>query len=288
MVRIVLIISVLFSLIAFNACTIKEAYLLHADVDAPVSQLPIHLSDSSQSSPVTLSLKVSANTTNHVSGNISKNETNSYTEEYYSGKNFDWNISQFSFATDADIRLGKRAAFFGGFDLATSSNSTLWGGNVGLGIFSAASPISVRFDIGLKFQSTQVDASYYFSGETIPFDIPFEMIVNTSEKKLYTSPFATFTIYSTNEESYIKPFLQLGYANQTLFNIDFNDRLFVTNENDLEIVGKVDLISTSPGISIDLGSNQSLLLGLRYIYLSSRDVDNKNMLLPFLQVDFKL
>ena len=283
MARLILIIVFMFSLVIFNACTIKEAYLLHADVDAPVSQLPIHLSDSSQHTPLTLSVRASVNTIDHVSGNISKNEANSYTEEYYSGKNFDWNISQFSFATDADIRLGQIIALFGGFDFSTSSTTSLWGGNVGLGIFSSTSPLAIRIDLGLKFQSAKATINYYLSGETIPFDIPFELVTTKSTDDVFTSPFITFLFYSNSKDLYIKPFLQFGFASQTLFNIDLIEEL---TSNDLE--GAFNIGSVSPGISIDLGSNQSLILGLRYIYLSSKDVNNKNMLLPFLQVDFKL
>ena len=219
MARLILIIIFFFTLVIFNACTIKEAYLLHADVDAPVSQLPIHLSDSSQHTPLTLSIRASANTIDHVSGNISKNETNSYTEEYYSGKNFDWDISQYSFATDADIRLGKIIALFGGFDLSTSPAATLWGGNVGLGILSATSPFAIRLDLGLKLQSAKATINYYLSGETIPFDIPFELVSIKSTDKVFSSPFITFLFYLTSKDLYIKPFFQFGFTSQTLFNI---------------------------------------------------------------------
>lgn len=277
-----------FTIYFLNGCTIKEAYLLHANVDAPVSQLPVHLSDSCAQNPVTLSLSVSSSTIDHVNGNVSKNGSNSFTNNNYNGKNFDWNISQFSTALNADIKLGKKVAVFGGFDLSYNLDKVLFGGNFGLGFFSYKQPVSLRLDAGLRFQTSKIDAQYYLSGETIPFEIPFESIVFYSEDKVYFAPFASLTIYSTQNDWIVNPFIQLGYTNQTLFNINLDNGWISSENNDWEIRADFNMISATPGISLNVSESMNLLAGFRYVYISSGDISNKNLFLPFLQMDFRL
>lgn len=160
----------------FNACTIKEAYLLRADVNGPASQIPIHLTKSLTKDNINLSLGVSGNTKQHIEGNVSRRSKNIYTDSLFAGKNFGWDVSKFSFNVDADFKLGKNVALFGGFNISQSSGDALVGGNLGLGFVGGDSLNAIRFDAGLIYQRMSVNGTYYAEAESLPFNFDFNFI----------------------------------------------------------------------------------------------------------------
>jgi hypothetical protein len=286
-----LLLSVSVFLIFFilNGCAIKEAYLLRADVDGPASQIPIHLTKSLQEDNVNLSMRVSGNTLQHIEGNDSKRNKNIFTDSLFAGKNIGWDVSKFSFNIDADLKLGKIVALFGGFDISQTSEDYLVGGNLGLGFVGGDSLNAIRFDAGVKFQSMKVRASYYAEGEVLPFNLDFNFIALVDREESSVNPFFSLTYNSTHKDWFVNPFFQIGYVSQDLFNIEAGgeNNPFFINE-DIVLNSNISILSLSPGINLTLGKNQNLLVGVRYFYLTSiSDLENNSMFLPFAQVDFR-
>jgi hypothetical protein len=274
----------------FNGCTIKEAYLLRADVDGPASQIPIHLTKSLTKDNINLSVGVSGNTKQHIEGNVSRRSRNIYTDSLYAGKNLGWDVSKFSFNVDADFKLGKNVALFGGFNISESSNNALVGGNLGLGFVGGDSLNAIRFDAGLIYQRMSVNGYYYTEAEFLPFNFDFNFIAFVDKEEGYINPFFSLTYNSAHKDWLINPFLQLGYVSQDLFNINAGGEggLLLVNE-DIVLKSTISILSLSPGINLALGENQNLLVGVRYFYLmTDDDLDNKNMFIPFAQVNFRL
>ncbi len=274
----------------FNGCTIKEAYLLRADVDGPASQIPIHLTKSLTKDNINLSLGVSGNTKQHIEGNVSRRSRNIYTDSLYAGKNLGWDVSKSTFNVDADFKLGKNVALFSGFNISESSNNALVGGNLGLGFVGGDSLNAIRFDAGLIYQRMSVNGYYYTEAEFLPFNFDFNFIAFVDKEEGYINPFFSLTYNSAHKDWLINPFLQLGYVSQDLFNINAGGEggLLLVNE-DIVLKSTISILSLSPGINLALGENQNLLVGVRYFYLmTDDDLDNKNMFIPFAQVNFRL
>jgi len=289
MKKIVLPICVVYIFILFSGCAIKEAYLLRADIDGPASQIPIHLTKSVEKDKVSLSLRVSGTTLQHIDGNVSRRNRNIYTDSLYAGKNLGWDISKFTFNVDADFKLGKNFALFGGFDFSESFKDVIIGGNVGLGFVGGDSLNIIRFDAGLRYQSMLVKGYYYAEAEFLPFNLDFNYIALVDKEDGYFNPFFSLTYNSTHKDWFVNPVFQIGYVSQDLFNIEVGSEshLFLVND-DITLKSTISILSLTPGVNIALGENQNLLIGVRYFHLMSVDnLENKNMFLPFAQIDFR-
>ncbi len=272
-----------------NGCAIKEAYLLRADVNGPASQIPIHLTKSLEKDNVSLTLRASGNTQQHIEGNVSRRSRNIYTDSLFAGKNLGWDVSKFSFNVDADFKIGKNFALFGGFGISESLKDAIVDGNIGLGFIGGDSLNAIRFDAGLKYQSMRVRGYYYTEAESLPFNFDFNFIALVDKEEGYVNPFFSLTYNSTHKDWFVNPFFQMGYTLQDLFNIEVgrDANLLLVNE-DIVLKSTFSILSFSPGVNIALGENQNLLIGARYFYLMSNDdLENKNILLPFAQIDFR-
>lgn len=289
MKKIVLPICVVFIFILFSGCSIKEAYLLRADIDGPASQIPIHLTRSLEKDKVGLSLRVSGNTLQHIDGNVSRRNRNIYTDSLYAGKNLGWDVSKFTFNVDADFKLGKNIALFGGFDFSESFKDVIIGGNIGLGFVGGDSLNAIRFDAGLRYQNMLVKGYYYAEAEFLPFNLDFNYIALVDKEDGYFNPFFSLTYNSTHKDWFVNPVFQIGYVSQDLFNIEVGSEahLFIVND-DITLKSTISILSLTPGVNIGLGENQNLLIGVRYFHLmSADDLENTSMFLPFAQIDFR-
>jgi hypothetical protein len=289
MKKIVLPICFVYIFILFNGCSIKEAYLLRADIDGPASQIPIHLAKSVENDKVSLSLRVSGNTLQHIDGNVSRRNRNIYTDSLYAGKNLGWDVSKFTFNFDADFKLGKNFALFGGFDLSEGFKDVIIGGNIGLGFVGGDSLNAIRFDAGLKYQTMRVKGFYYAEAELLPFNLDFNYIALVDKEDGYFNPFFSLTYNSTHKDWFVNPVFQIGYVSQDLFNIEVGreSNLFLVNE-DITLKSTISILSLTPGVNIALGENQNLLIGVRYFHLMSvDDLEKTSMFLPFAQIDFR-
>lgn len=272
-----------------NGCSIKEAYLLRADIEGPASQIPIHTTKSLDNDKVSLFLRVSGTTLQHIDGNVSRRNKNIYTDSLYTGKNLGWDVSKFSMSLDADFKLGKNFALFGGFDFSESSKDVIIGGNIGLGFVGGDSLNAIRFDAGLKYQTMRVEGHYYAEAEFLPFNLDFNYIALVDKEDGYFNPFFSLTYNSSYKDWFVNPFFQIGYVSQDLFNIEVGSEahLFLVND-DITIKSTISILSLTPGVNIALGENQNLLIGVRYFHLMSvDDLENTSMFLPFAQIDFR-
>jgi len=148
---------------------------------------------------------------------------------------------------------------------------------------------AIRFDAGLKYQSMLVKGYYYAEAEFLPFNLDFDYIALVDKEDGYFNPFFSLTYNSTRKDWFINTFIQIGYTNQTLFNIEVGREsdLFLVNDN-VTLNSTISILSLTPGVNLALGENQTLLIGVRYFHLMSNgDLENKSMFLPFAQIDFR-
>ncbi|MBK7632055.1 MAG: hypothetical protein IPJ23_15365 [Ignavibacteriales bacterium] len=272
-----------------NGCSIKEAYLLRADIDGPASQIPIHTTKSLDNDKASISIRVSGTTQQHINGSVSRRNKNIYTDSLYAGKNLGWDVSKFDFNVDADFKLGKNFALFGGFDFSERFKDVLIGGNVGLGFVGGDSLNAIRFDAGLKYQTMHIRGYYYAEAEFLPFNLDFNYIALVDKEDGYFNPFFSLTYNSTHKDWFVNPVFQIGYVSQDLFNIEVGSKahLFIVDD-EITLKSTISILSLTPGVNIALGENHNLLIGVRYFHMmSADDLENTSMFLPFAQIDFR-
>lgn len=160
----------------FNACTIKNAYLIHTDLDAPLVQPPLHLASSNANESVNLNLNVSGLSKRNVEGIVSKYQLNKITDSVYNGNNLNWKVAPYIIELNLDVKLSRVIYLFSGLNYAGNDNYDGIGGNFGLGFAGGDSVNHFRFDIGANFQSTYYSTFYYADAEFLPWELDFSFV----------------------------------------------------------------------------------------------------------------
>ncbi len=117
--------------------TNQTLYLRQAEVTGPISQPPIHLTDSSDTPSVTFSPKLSYNTKETLTGNVSQSTALYGSDTIFvpSENSLTWNITTVFAGLDIDLILSRRFAISLGVNYSSQSSFEAWGGNVGIGFF---------------------------------------------------------------------------------------------------------------------------------------------------------
>lgn len=279
----------IFSLLSFLllvGCTIKDAYLLHSDVEAPFVQPPLHLQNGSVNEDVKLSLSVSGLTKHTTEGIVSKFEDNRYTDSLYNGKNFRWKTPPLNAALNIDIKISRTVSMFGGLNYAGDDHSDGIGGNFGFGFTGGDSVSHFRLDLGANFQSTYYSAVYYADAEFLPWDLDFSFIGLEERTKTNLNPFASLTFNTSHTDWFANPFIQVSYIQQNLFKVKVGGG-FTTNEVYLE--GDVSILNIKPGLTFTLGDSYSFSAGASMQYLMGMKSASKEFFItPFVQMNFSL
>lgn len=274
------------SILTFTACTIKDAYLLHSDVEAPFVQPPLHLKNGSADENVKLNFSVSGLTKHTTEGIISKYEDNEFTDSLYNGKNFRWNTPSIKAELNVDFKVSRSVSIFGGLNYAGDDQSDGIGGNFGLGFTGGDSVSHFRLDLGANFQSTYYSAFYYADATFIPWDLDFNFVALGEEKKTNINPFASITFNTSHTDWLANPFIQVSYLQQNLFKVKVGGG-FATNEVYLE--GDVSILNIKPGLSFTLGDNYSFSAGASMQYLMGmKNAPKEFFITPFVQMNFSL
>lgn len=142
------VISFLLCLLLTNCTTIKTLYLQNVEVKAPINQSPVHITDSTETPSVAVSMRFSYNPKKEIKARTEgtpkvnqmgvyqvdtiynsdgtiryqKNSNNRYA---YKGQNLTWNFASVNAAIDFDLKLSKNFALFGGFNYASGNKKTL-------------------------------------------------------------------------------------------------------------------------------------------------------------------
>lgn len=288
-----------FCLLLLIGCTTtnQTLYLQQAEVTGPISQPPIHLTDSIDTPSVFFSPKLSYNTKKTLTGNVSNSGG------YYSpdtiivplDSSLTWNMSTIYAGLDIDLILSSRFAISLGVNYSSQSSFEVWGGNFGIGFFDYNKGSSFRFDLGLNIQSIQYDAYTVVSSVTTGFfggTDEYIAYFNDVGKSTSFNPYLNFT-YNTSYKTWpVNLFINAGYSIQTLFSFEPRSSYYALGTytiTDLRGKATAGFINFTPGIYFFVGESNRVLLGSRFFLETQIDgADPTLFILPMIQFDFRL
>lgn len=306
--------------------TIKTLYLQNVEVKAPINQSPVHITDSTETPSVSVSMRFSYNpkkeikartegtpkvnqmgvyqvdTIYHSDDAISyqKNSNNRYA---YKGQNLTWNFASVNAAIDFDLKLSKNFALFGGLNYASGNKKTLWGGTGGIGLFGFKNGFGYRLDAGFHIQNISFDAHTIAEVSSTSFwgdSYEYVMFYHDIDEKVYFDPFINLTLNSAKKNWILNFFLNAGYSVQSLLDfepqsIDYDWFFFppfifnenITNDYRGETTGS--FIHFTPGVYFNINEYSRILLGVRIFYeLELNDPSSNLLIIPMAQIDFNL
>lgn len=274
------------SILILTGCTIKDAYLLHSDVEAPFVEPPLHLENGNTNESLKLNISLSGLTKHTVEGVVEKYNDNRYTDSLFNGKNFKWKTPPINAGLNVDIKISRAVSVFGGLNYAGDDNSDGIGGNFGFGFTGGDSISHFRFDIGANFQSTYYSALYYANAEFLPWDLDFSFVALEEQTKTNLNPFASLTFNTSHSDWLADPFIQVSYLQQNLFKVKVGGGLAL---NDVFLESDVSILNIKPGLSFTLGENKSLSVGASMRFLMGVKKANREFFItPFVQINYSL
>lgn len=286
-------------LLLFISCTTTKQtlYLRQAEVTGPISQPPIHLTDSSDVPSVTFSPKFSYNTKKTLTGDVSQS-TRFYGSDtiFVPSKNsLTWNMSTVYAGLDIDLLLSRSFAISLGVNYSSQSSLEVWGGTVGIGFFDYNKGSAFRFDVGLNIQSMRYDAYTIVSTVTTSFWGGEEKYVGfywDVGKSTTINPYLNFTYNSAHKSWLVNFFINAGYSIQTLFSFEPRTSYYAFGtytRTDLRGSTSAGFFNFTPGIYFFIGESNRVLLGSRFFLETQiNGADPTLFILPMIQFDFRL
>ncbi len=285
-------------LLFINCSTTNQTlYLREAEVYGPISQPPIHLTDSSDTPSVTFSPKFSYNTKKTLIGDVSQSAGFFGSDTIFvpSENSLTWNMSTVYAGLDIDLILSRRFAISMGVNYSSQSGFEAWGGTVGIGFFDYNKGSAFRFDVGLNIQSMRYDAYTVVSSVTTGFfggTDEYIAFYNDVGKSTSFNPYINFT-YNTAYKSWpVNLFISAGYSIQTLFNFEPRTSYYAFGTftvTDLRGNATAGFFNFTPGIYFFLGESNRILLGSRFFLETQiNGADPTLFILPMIQFDFRL
>lgn len=307
------------SFLATGCAVIKQSvFLQNVNVDSPVNQPPLHITNGQKSHSITFSPKVYINTfknysgivTGHTNVNssglfqvdnvVNSDGTRSYKESSsnsypYNGENFNWNLPDVSVGFQVDVAVSDHFAINGGINYAEANRKKLINGSVGIGFFSEKDGSAVRFDMGLLFQNTHYDVSSVVITYINPSfgskqtEIAF---YNDNGKSTSTDFYGSFTFNTANKNSLLNFYLNLSYFGQTVLdykpmnlNKDLYPFSFVSEDNSQGQV-YTSFLSLTPGLYTDISEWGRLSVGVGLLKEIKIDNSSKSLFInPVVQFD---
>lgn len=316
----------IFMLTFFGCTTVQTLYLQDVEVNGPINQSPIHITDSTETPSVTISVRFSYNpekemkaksegtpmvnedgfyqvdTIYNSNGTITYKKSNENRYQYQ-GQNLTWKFATVTAGLDFDFKLSRNFALFAGVNYAGGNNKSLWGGTGGIGLFGINNGIAFRLDAGLHIQSIAFDAFTIAEVRTTDFwgsTDEYVMFYHDNGKETYFNPFINFTFNTAKRDWILNIFINGGYSVQSLLNfapqtIDY-DWFFLppfvfseTITNDFRGETTTGFVHFTPGVYFNFAEQSRILIGARFYYETQLNEASKNLfILPMMQVDFTL
>lgn len=316
----------IFVLTLFGCTTVQTLYLKDVEVTGPINQSPIHITDSTETPSVTMSMRFSYNPEKEIQAKsegtpivnsegfyqvdtiYNSNGTITYKKSnenkfQYQGQNLTWNFATLTAGFDFDFKLSKNFALFAGVNYAGGNNKSLWGGNAGVGVFGVNNGFAFRLDAGLHFQSIAYDAYTIAEVEETDFGgstYEYVMFYHDIDKATYFDPFVNFTFNTAKRDWVLNIFINGGYSVQSL--LDFEPKTidydwfffppFVFNEtitSDYRGETTAGFVHFTPGVYFNFAEQGRILIGARFFYETQLEEATQNLfILPMMQVDFSL
>jgi len=300
--------------------TVRTIYLQEAEITGPINQPPIHITDSSNTSSITITPRFSYNSQTDVrgqmgghslvneegifqvdtfynNGSFTLNETPGANIHHYNGKNFTWNVASVYAALDLDFRLSRNFGLFFGVNYSVQNKIKTWGGAAGIGLFSVSSKTAFRLDIGLNIQEIAYDVYTVLVVKITPSsgEDDYVIVDNRIGKSTHFDPFISLTYNTTYRDWFVNFFLNAGYSGQTLVDFksesssdkDRSGNRYITN--DLRGGSTAGFFNFTPGIYFFIGESGRILLGERFFFQTvDKSTEPSNFILPMVQFDFSL
>ena len=144
----------------------------------------------------------------------------------------------------------------------------------------------IRFDVGVEWQKFTYTADFTHNNHQLfnfnEYGIDF---IQIHSQEAQINPFVALTLNGTSKTSFINLFLQAAVVRQTFFYISDAPPAF-SFLNDTHETHYI--YSFSPGVSIPLAENVSVILGVRFIWDASMESNTTTTFQPLLQFDIGL
>jgi hypothetical protein len=305
----------------------ETVYIQNAEVTAPAGHLPVRIAQDVQPGVLTLSPSVTIGSRTTTDARIPThspvNATGSYSVDTvtgtdgrmsyrpganpydFAGTNLTWSTPSFTAMVSADYTFTKAVALEGGVCFASMPGKDIWGGHVGLGFMSEGELFGIRLSGGVQWTpisylvETAVETQYeyvFFSAR--------ETITTFYRDRGTAAPFgwyAGLTLNTRVRDWPLQPFINATLSKERFFSFEPSNTVLLGsseayshNSIDSWAEASAVLVLLSPGVSIQVGPSQRLLIGARWT-LAPDMVNADNSAMPtrtwfasFVQLDFGL
>ncbi|MFC2094804.1 hypothetical protein ACFLSH_04165 [Bacteroidota bacterium] len=286
-------------LLLFISCVTTEQtlYMQQAEVTGPISQPPIHLTDSTDTPSVTFSPKLSYNTNTTLTGSVDESRGLYGADTFYipNATSLIWDMQTMYAGLDIDLKVSRTFAISLGVNYSSQPNFNAWGGTVGIGLFSYKEGSAFRFDVGLNIQSMRYDVYTIVSTVTTGFwggTDEYTGFYWDTGKSTSINPYLNFTYNSAHKSWLVNFFINAGYSIQTLFSFEPRTSIHAFGtytRTDLRGSTTAGFFNFTPGIYFFIGESNRILLGSRFFLETQIEgADPTLFILPMIQFDFVL
>jgi hypothetical protein len=300
-------ILLLLSLLLGGCATVnKTIYLQSAEVNGPINNPPIFITDNSRG--IKFSPWVSFNSKNQILG--SSMVSSSYSVDTVSGfsaynpNNVTWNLPNVKAGFDLDIPIGKTVSIFGSLNYSSQNLDKEIGGSFGFGFYSVTDQGAIRFNIGGTLQEFQFDASTVVVENVDPiFGNPYTNIIyyHDINKKSNFDYFGNLTFNTVSVNIPVNLFFSLGWFSQTLLNYTPetpNTKVYpfdyTVTTTDTRGETSTSFISISPGVYINFSPSMRFVIGVNILKevgdfsTDSGSLGTSLIVMPLAKIDLKL
>ena len=288
----------------FGCATVEQTiYLGDVEVNAPICPPPTHLNINKDAGNVTISPRFTATGNNTTIVGSTEGRYNRIFElgndSTYRAKfnNLNWNVSKYTFGLDIDLKVSKAFSIFGGFNYSGDGNTSLMGGNIGIGFHNHAINPVVRFDVGITIQDYNYTAITIVHTKTTSIfgTDEYWSIFGDQGSSTNINPFGTLTINSTYDSSFFNWFFTVGFFTQNLLGFEpgttsYPILPFVITYTEIDT--RSDMLAgflyLNPGISLSLNRQIRLLLSAKINYEVLATNTTQIYVMPSVQMDFQL
>ena len=286
------ILLLLIALIFAGCADIQQTiYLQNAEINGPINNPPIYISD--HRNGITVSPWLSYNSHNLIVGKTEHTQVNangvyqvdtimdggqisyrpSSANKYgCTGNNVKWNIPDVKGGVDIDLPLSSTISMLGSFNYSSHNLYQIVGGSLGFGFYSVKKSDAIRFNIGCTIQQFQYDASSVVISTIDPvFGKSYTQVdfFHDIDKKSNLNFFGNLTYNTVSTDMPINFFFSLAFFSQTLLDLEPENPnreyypfgvTTTTADNRGEI--STSYFSFSPGIYINVTPAMRLVLGV--------------------------
>jgi len=275
----------------FAGCYVAEqvVQLNNLSVDGQVHQVPIRVNDNDMSGHLRLTPVFELMPKRNLDGvlQIGTNKEISSLPQYDTTTNLRWNFPSYVAGLSADYGLSKIISFSAGGNYSQVDGKHFFEWDLGLGLCFDGENSGGRLEAGLQWENIWYRATfdkyevdhYIFGGEdSVKYLYSFSSNGNRSNVNFYVN----LTLNTKFHSSPVNGFVRIGYGSTSLVD---NDVLSGQEQGDVS--QSVSFISLTPGLFLDIGEWNRIVLGCQFISPSSLNTSNPEWLIsPMIQLDF--